>query len=93
MTYIDYMCLEKKEEEDSSALKIKEQKNLIAAEYMFRKDGGRGLVSIKDHVDTLIQGFEDFIKRNKENIIAADYICLEKKEEEDSSALKIAWIY
>ena len=39
--------------------------------YASRKEGGRGLASIKDCLDASIQGLEDYIEKNKENVITA----------------------
>ena len=37
--------------------------------YVSRKEGGRGLNSIKDCIDPLIQGFKKYIKKNKQRLI------------------------
>ena len=39
--------------------------------YVSRKEGGRGLASIQDNVDTSIRRFEDNIKMSKERLITA----------------------
>ena len=37
--------------------------------YVSRKEGGRGLASIKDSVDALIRELEDYIKKSKGRLI------------------------
>ena len=37
--------------------------------YVTRKEGGRGLASIEDCVDAIIQGHEDYSKTRKERLI------------------------
>ena len=41
--------------------------------YVTRKEGGRGLTSIQDRVDALIQRLEDYIKSAKENWLQPPY--------------------
>ena len=40
-------------------------------DYVSRKEGERGLVSIEEDVDTPIQGIEEYIKKSKEILITA----------------------
>ena len=40
-------------------------------EYISRKEGGRGHASIKDYVNALLQGLEDYIEKRKERLITA----------------------
>ena len=37
--------------------------------FVSRKEGGRGLTSIKDCIDASIQGLKDYIKKSKERLI------------------------
>ena len=39
--------------------------------YMLRKEGGKGIVSIQDNVDNLIQRLEDYIKKRRRRLITA----------------------
>ena len=39
--------------------------------YVSRKDGGRGLASIKDSVDPSIQRLEDYIEKHERGLITA----------------------
>ena len=39
--------------------------------YVSRKQGGRGLASIEDSVDALIQRFEDYIQKHDGRLISA----------------------
>ena len=39
--------------------------------YVPRKEGGRGLTSIEDSVDTSIQRFEDYIEKHEGGLITA----------------------
>ena len=39
--------------------------------YVPRKDGGRGLASIEDSVDTSIQRLEDYIEKHERELITA----------------------
>ena len=42
---------------------------MVDTDYMSRKEGWRGLASIKDCIDTSIQGLEKYTKTSKERII------------------------
>ena len=39
--------------------------------YVFRKEGGKGLVSIEDSVDTSIQRLEGYIEKHEQGLITA----------------------
>ena len=39
--------------------------------YVWRKEGGRGLASIKDSVDASIQRLEDYIEKHERGLITA----------------------
>ena len=39
--------------------------------YVSRKEGGRGLASIEDSVDALIQRLEDYIEKHERGLITA----------------------
>ena len=39
--------------------------------YVSRKEGGSGLASIEDNVDTSIQQLEDYIEKHEEGLITA----------------------
>ena len=39
--------------------------------YVSRKDGGRGLASIEDSVDTSIQRLEDYIEKHEKRMITS----------------------
>ena len=46
-------------------------KNDVDRLYVPRKEGGRGLASIEDSVDTSIQRLEDYIKKHERGLIMA----------------------
>ena len=43
----------------------------VDTQYVSRKEGGRGLASIKDSVDTSIQRLEDYIEKHERWLITA----------------------
>ena len=43
----------------------------VDRQYVSRKEGGRGLASIEDSVDTSIQRLEDYIEKHEEGLITA----------------------
>ena len=44
---------------------------MILTNYVSRKEGGKGLASIEDSVDTSIRRLEDYIKMNQERLMTA----------------------
>ena len=51
--------------------KVLHPRNDIDRLYVSRKEGGRGLASIEDSVDALIQQLEDFIEKHEGILITA----------------------
>ena len=46
-------------------------RNHVDRLYVPRKEGGRGIASIEDSVDTLIQWLEDYIEKHERGLITA----------------------
>ena len=80
MTLTNYMCQEKKEEEDLPALKTVLTHRLQQVKECIEKNGGRGLTSIEDSVDTSIQQVKECIEKNLHPRNDVDRLYVSRKE-------------
>ena len=46
-------------------------RDCVDRQYVSRKEGGRGLASIEDSVDTLIQRLDDYVEKHERGLITA----------------------